>query len=255
MIPIQELPDRNELVMATIRKIMPYGAFCILPEYNNLEAFLHVSEVAPRWIKNIHEFISEGQTHVMKVYRVDRDRNQFDVSIKRVSDEERRRKQEQVRTEKRAEKLLELSIKTSKASIKPEDATKIIEEQYGDVYSCFREAMETGDNALKDLDLPKALKTTIVEIAKKNIKKPTVVVTGTISLVCYGPDGVADLKKALEVSDKSVSILYLGAPSYKVTITAPDYKAAEKKLAKVVEQIKGFAQKNNCEFGFEREKA
>ncbi|MFH1393525.1 MAG: translation initiation factor IF-2 subunit alpha [Candidatus Micrarchaeota archaeon] len=249
------MPDRNELVMATIRKIMPYGAFCILPEYDNLEAFLHVSEVAPRWIKNIHEFISEGQKHVMKIHRVDRDRNQVDVSIKRVSDEERRRKQEQVRTEKRAEKLLELSIKTSKASLKPEEAAKIIEEQFGDVYSCFREAMEGGDSVLKELDLPKALKAAMVEIAKKNIKKPTVIVTGVISLTCFGPGGVSDLHKALDVDDKSVSILYLGAPSYKITVTASDYKAAEKTLAAVVEQIKGFAQKNNCEFGFEREKA
>ena len=61
MILITELPDHDELVIAVIKKIMPYGAFCSLPEYGNVEAFLHVSEVAPRWIKNIHEFISEGQ--------------------------------------------------------------------------------------------------------------------------------------------------------------------------------------------------
>ena len=45
---------------------MPYGAFCTLPEYKDLEAFLHVSEVAPRWIKNIHDFISEGQRYVVR---------------------------------------------------------------------------------------------------------------------------------------------------------------------------------------------
>jgi translation initiation factor 2 subunit 1 len=80
-----ELPEENELVMAVIKKILPYGAFCSLPEYNNLEAFLHVSEVAPRWIKNIHEFISEGQKHVVKVHHLDKEKNQVDISIKRVS--------------------------------------------------------------------------------------------------------------------------------------------------------------------------
>jgi len=255
VIAIAEIPDRNELVMATIRKIMPYGAFCILPEYDNLEAFLHVSEVAPRWIKNIHEFISEGQTHVMKIHRVDPERNQVDVSIKRVSDEERRRKTEQVRTEKRAKKLLELSLKTAKSSMTVEEAENAIEEHFGDAYSCFKEAMEDGESALKPLDFPKALKTVMVEIAKKNIKKPIVTVSGVITLVAYGEGGVSDVKKALDISDKDLSILYLGAPSYKISIKAEDYKSAEKKLAKFVEQIKDFAQKNNCEFGFEREKS
>lgn len=255
MIVIPELPDREELVIAIIRKIMPYGAFCILPEYENQEAFLHVSEVAPRWIKNIHEFISEGQKHVMMVHRVDPERNQIDVSIKRVSDEARRQKLDLVRTEKRAEKLLELSVKTSKSSIKLDDLRKQIEEQFGDVYSCFKTASETGDDALKSLDIPKSLKSVIVDIAKKNIKKPTVVVTGLINFVSYSNDGVEQVKKALSIKEKDVTISYLGAPKYKISIKAADYKKAEKKLSAVVEQIKAFAQKNDCEFNFEREKA
>ena len=85
-----EIPEQDELVLAVIKKIMPYGAFCVLPEYKDAEAFLHVSEVAPRWIKNIHEFISEGQRHVVKIYHIDREKNQIDVSLKRVSEEEKK---------------------------------------------------------------------------------------------------------------------------------------------------------------------
>lgn len=240
--------------MARIRKIMPYGAFCILTEYGETEAFLHVSEVAPRWIKNIHEFISEGQTHVMKVHRVDREKGQIDVSIKRVNDEEKKRKLEQVRTEKRAEKLLELSLQSSKASLNINEVRKAIEDHFGDLYSCFRQSMEEGEAALKPLDLPKPLKSAIVDLAKKNIKRPTVEIGGTISLTCFGPNGVADLRKALDIESDNLKLLYLGAPYYKITVTGPDYKSVEKKLSGVVEQIKAFAQKNNCEFGFEREK-
>ena len=102
---MMEFPEKDELVIVNIRKILPYGAFCILPEYNNMEAFLHVSEVAPRWIKNIHEFLSEGQQHVAKIYRLDREKNQVDISLKRVSEEEKKGKLEIIRTEKRAAKL------------------------------------------------------------------------------------------------------------------------------------------------------
>ncbi|MBD3210788.1 S1 RNA-binding domain-containing protein [Candidatus Micrarchaeota archaeon] len=245
-----ELPDKDELIIAVVKKIMPYGAFCNLPEYGNMEAFLHISEIAPRWIKNIHEFISEGQRHVVKVVHVDTEKNQVDVSIKRVNDEEKKRKLELVQNEKRGAKLLELSLSTAKVKLTPEKARQEIESQYEDVFSCFKAASLEGEPALKKLDLPKMLKAKIAEIAKKNIKKPVVEVDTTASLVCFGENGVEDIKKVLSAG-RDVTINYLGAPNYKISLTASDYKTGEKKLQKALEEIKALAQKNNCEFSYE----
>jgi len=246
-----ELPDKDELVIGIIKKIMPYGAFCVLPEYNNTEAFLHVSEIAPRWIKNIHEFVSEGQRYVVKVVHVDPQKNQVDISIKRVSEEEKKRKLELIQHEKKGAKLLEFSLKAAKVKLDIKKIREEIESHYVDVYSCFKQASLEGEAALKDLDLPKALKLKIIEIAKKSIKKPTIEVDTVATLVCYGPDGVEDIKKVLKV-DNDISIHYLGAPKYKISLTASDYKTGEKKLYKMLEQIKTLAQKNNCEFDYEK---
>ncbi len=231
---------------------MPYGAFCVLPEYNNLEAFLHVSEVAPRWIKNIHEFISEGQRYVVKVHHIDREKNQVDVSIKRVSEEEKKLKLEMAQNEKRGTKLLELSISASKAQIDIAAARKEIEAHFDDVYSCFKEASLKGEDALKKLELPKPLKAKIVEIAQKSIKKPVVEVHAIVTLVAYNPDGVSSIQGALKVGD-DIAVHYLGAPRYKISLTAPDYKTGEKKLLAALEHIKTYAQKNNCDFKYDRE--
>ncbi len=231
---------------------MPYGAFCVLPEYNNLEAFLHVSEVAPRWIKNIHEFISEGQRYVVKVHHIDREKNQVDVSIKRVSEEEKKLKLEMAQNEKRGTKLLELSIAASKAQIDIAAARKEIEAHFDDVYSCFKEASLKGEDALKKLELPKPLKAKIVEIAQKSIKKPVVEVHAIVTLVAYNPDGVSSIKGALKVGE-DIAVHYLGAPRYKISLTAPDYKTGEKKLLAALEHIKTYAQKNNCDFKYDRE--
>jgi translation initiation factor 2 subunit 1 len=251
VIGIVELPDKDELVIGVIKKIMPYGAFVVLTEYGNLEAFLHVSEIAPRWIKNIHEFISEGQRYVVKVVHVDLHKNQVDVSIKRVNEEEKKRKLELVQNEKKGKKLLELSLETAKAKIEFAKAREEIESHFVDVYTCFKQASLEGEPALKDLKLPKGLKAKMVELAQKSIKKPVVEIDTVATLVCYGPDGVEDLKKVLKV-DKDVSVHYLGAPKYKLSLTASDYKSGEKRLNKVLEQIKALAQKNNCEFTYER---
>ncbi len=232
---------------------MPYGAFCILPEYNNLEAFLHVSEVAPRWIKNIHEFISEGQRHVMKVHRVDREKNQVDISIKRVSEEEKKRKLEMVQNEKRGTKLLEIALEAAKAPGDAAAVRKEIESHFDDIYTCFKEVSLKGEDALKKLELSKAVKAKIVEVAQKSIKKPVVEVDSIVTLVCYNADGVSDLRKALEVGD-DIAVHYLGAPRYKVSLTAPDYKSAEKRLSAVLEHIRSYAQKHNCDFKSDREK-
>ncbi len=249
-----ELPENNELVIAKIRKIMPYGAFCVLPEYNDMEAFLHISEVSTGWVKNIHEFISEGQKHVVKVTRVDSHKNQVDISIRRVSDNEKKKKLEFIQREKRVENLLKLAIEGSKAKLGWEEVRNKIEEVYDDPYEALVEAMEKGEKAFEEIKLPKPLVKSLVSVAKKNIKKPTVTISGIISLTCYGSNGVDNLKKVLAVGEDNVKLSYLGAPRYKISLTASDYKAAEKKLSSVLKQIKGFAEKSDCEFGFEREK-
>ena len=71
MIIQKELPDVSEFVIIKITKIMPHGAYCRLIEYNS-DAYLPISEVSSGWIKNIHEFIKEGQQDVAKVIFVDR---------------------------------------------------------------------------------------------------------------------------------------------------------------------------------------
>jgi translation initiation factor 2 subunit 1 len=61
---------------------------------------------------------------------------------------------------------------------------------------------------------------------------------------------VDDIKNVLKV-DKDISVHYLGAPKYKISLTASDYKSGEKRLNKVLEEIKALAQKNNCDFNYE----
>lgn len=57
----EPLPDENELVICTISRVFSHGAFAKLDEYNGREGFIHISEIASTWIKNIRDFVKEGQ--------------------------------------------------------------------------------------------------------------------------------------------------------------------------------------------------
>ena len=47
---VHELPEVGEIVVATIAKIGDHGAYATLDEYNGIQGFLHVSEIAHGWV-------------------------------------------------------------------------------------------------------------------------------------------------------------------------------------------------------------
>ena len=64
---IQELPEQGEIVIATITKVMEHGAYVSLDEYDGLQGFLHVSEIAPGWIRSVGKFVKKGEKKVFLV--------------------------------------------------------------------------------------------------------------------------------------------------------------------------------------------
>jgi len=58
---VHELPEVGEIVIATIAKLGDHGAYATLDEYDNIQGFLHVSEIAHGWVRNIGKFVKEGE--------------------------------------------------------------------------------------------------------------------------------------------------------------------------------------------------
>ena len=72
-------------MLCIVRKILPHSVFVDLMEYNNREAMIHISEIAPGRIRNIRDFVKEGKQVVCKVLLLNRDRGTIDLSLRRVS--------------------------------------------------------------------------------------------------------------------------------------------------------------------------
>ncbi len=239
---MENAPEMDEFVLVTVRKILPYGAFCSLDEYKGREAFVHISEVAPRWIKNIHEFLHEGQRTVAKVYQIIPEKNQIDLSFKRVTESEKKRKMESIRREKRADKLFELSLKEAKSTAAEAKAIREkLEGKFGDLYGAYEALSAEGEAAVHGLKLEKGFVSAALEVAKKSIKKARVEVRGILQLASYAADGVEIVKSTLAAvkppAGMELRLTYLGAPRYQIDVVAEDFKSAEKALADIVEQV------------------
>ena len=242
---LNEIPQLDEFVIATVRKIMPYGAFCTLDEYNNREEFIHISEVASRWVKNIHEVLKNGQKVVARVHRLTPEKNQIDLSLRRVSEADKKLKMEDYQKDKRAAKLFELCAKKMKVEHDAALATVGAEllKNHADLYSALEDISFNGEAAFKEAKVSPEWRKMLTAVAQQNIVRPEVVIAGTLLVRSYAPDAIDHIREALlsakgaEKAGAEISLRYLGAPRYQLLVKAGEYKAAEKVLEKVIDEV------------------
>ncbi|MEM2208312.1 MAG: translation initiation factor IF-2 subunit alpha [Sulfolobales archaeon] len=256
------LPSINELCVATVDKVFDLGAYVKLDEYGNLEAYLPWNEVSSKWVKNIREVIREGQKVVVKVIRVDRKKNQVDVSLKRVAEVERRRKLREWKRVNRAEKILEIVAKKLGKSLE-EAYSRVwwkLEEFYGDVLSAFEDASVMGDSVLRSAGVPDEWVSGLMEEIPKHIKPKHVRIDCRLVLTTYESDGIYRIKELLKLLDEDVGddvrvrVYSEGAPRYRIELVGTDYKVLESKLAELVKRAENLSKKFNVSFSFERVK-
>ncbi|MGC8671861.1 MAG: S1 RNA-binding domain-containing protein [Candidatus Micrarchaeia archaeon] len=226
----KQLPEIGETVLIRINKVMPFGAYCSLVEYN-IDAYLPINEVNAGWIKNIHEFIKEGQSDVAKVIFVDKEKQAVDISLKRVSTKEKKDKLNEYSLEKRAEQLFNQAVSAAGvqdaelAQIKQKAATKF------STYSELLEAAYDNKPQVKEV-LGVALSSALHEIAQKNIKPKVFKVSYKLELSGKNRVGnILKIKQALgEVEKIGVNVIYEGAPHYLLRAEGGSYPEAEAKI-------------------------
>lgn len=245
----ENFPAEREVVLCTVKKILYHSIFAELDEYKNKEGMIHISEIAPGRIRNIRDYVKEGKKIVCKVLGVNKEKGHIDLSLRRVSLFMRKNKITEYEQEQRAEKILETlakELKTNLEEIYKKIGYKIID-KYGLLNPCFQEVAIKDESVLADLKLDKKLTKPLVKIIKEKIKPPTVKISASLILKSNAPNGIEiikqSLKKAIDFAAEKkyqLKLSYTGAPKYRITITATDYKSAEK----AIEETANFAISN-----------
>lgn len=229
MILQKELPDPEEFVIIKITKIMPHGAYARLTEYN-IDAYLPISEIASGWIKNIHEFIKEGQQDVAKVIFVDKEKRSVDISLKKASSKAKKDKLNDYSMEKRSQGIFNKAIVAAK---KDEKKQQLIDEA-STVVKTYTELIDSifeGKDPLKETK-DKEFKDALYDIVAKTIKPKIYTVSYNIELTTSDTKtGIKTIKEALSKVEKfGVEVLYMGAPHYRLLSTGSSYPQAEERI-------------------------
>ena len=257
---MHELPEEGDIVIATIKEVMPHGAYVTLDEYGGTTGFLHISEIATGWIRNIERYVKPKQKAVLKVIRVNRARAEVDLSLKQVSGEEKKEKLMEAKKDEKTKAFLEL-IK-EKCELSDEQLKKyvdILSERYPVLYELFEVVGKKGVKAIEDISLPQEIMAAIEEVSSK-IPIPSVEVRGIMEITCGKPNGIEIIKENLINAEESksgadISITYIGAPKYRLMVNAENFKVAEKVLNAVVQKIQDGIEKNGGTFKFVREES
>jgi len=257
----QEWPEVGDLVIATIQDVTDFGAYVKLDEYDK-RGLLHISEISSSWIRNIHNFIREGQKVVLKVLRVDIEKGHIDLSLRRVTKREKIEKIMFWKRERKAETLLRGVAEKTGLSLDEvyEKAGAPMEREYG-LYEGFEKVVKEGVVALTKIGVPEELATTIAEIGKERMRVSMVKVKGIVELRCMKPKGVKiikeaflNAKKAEKSRDAKLRFYVVAAPKYCVEVMAENYKNAEAVLQKVAENVVSNVAKAGGQGVFRREK-
>ena len=255
---IQEMPEQGEIVLATVTKVMDHGAYVTLDEYDGIQGFLHISEIAPGWIRSVNRFVKENEKKVLLVKKVDTGRGEIDLSLKQVSKDQKKHKLKEVKKFEKGKTLLK-SVQ-DKTNLSDKEIEKLEDEIYSNfnsVYDAFIEIARNGIKSVKGLKLAKKTASAIEEICSK-IKLPSVEIRGVMEITNNQSDGIEIIKKTLlDVlkNNPSIDITYLGAPKYRLSVKAEDFKSAEKTLKPILEEIQQSIEKKKGEFKFSREES
>lgn len=247
-------PEEGELVFCTVTNVQYNSVFVTIENYNR-SGLIHISEISPGRIRNIRDFVKEGKMIVCKVIKIDEEKGHIDLSLRRVTEMQKKQKTEERKQEQKAEKIIE----TLATELKEEPqktynhVSKILLKKYELLQYAFEDLVEN-KKSLKEHGLEEKYATPLETIIHEKIKPKKVEINGTITIQIFTENGIDTVKQALtSMLKENIQVKYLGAGKYALHIEAKNYKDAEKDLKESLEKAKEIVESVKGIFHFKKQ--
>src|SRR6266568_8665856 len=142
------MPEVGDLVVTTVTRVEDYGAYVKLDEFSGIEGLVHISEISTTWVRNIRNHAREGQKLVLKVLRVSPQRNQIDLSLRRVTGREKSEKMLEWKKERKAESIIKSAGDKLERPGEVETIKNVLIEKHGSLFDPIEEVLDEGPELL-----------------------------------------------------------------------------------------------------------
>jgi len=227
--------EEGDLVLCTVDRIVGTIVFVKI-EGEKKEGSIVLSEIAPGRIRNLRDYVVPKKKIVCKVLRISPER--VDLSLRRVSQNEKKQIIEEYSQEKSYESILK--------SILGDDSKQIINKikEKESLYNFFEQVKKNPD-LLAKLVGEENSKRIMQIISKQKIKKS--IIKKEFRLTSAKSNGLELIKELLE-NIKDFEINYLTAGKFSVKTYSEDPKKEERKLKIILEEIEKKAKEKGMEF-------
>jgi len=239
-----QYPEVGDLVVASVTRVVDYGAYAKLDEYDGVEGLIHISEIASTYVKNIRVHVREGQKLVLKVLRVSPQRAQVDLSLRRVTGREKSEKMLEWKKVKKADSIIKGAAERLKVA--EDDVSKVktlIYEKFDNPFDAFEEATDEGEEIFTKLGITEDWAKALTEVARSKIRLEKAKVTGTVELICTKTAGVEAIRQALRGAKKvkktrgtTIKIYTVGSPRYRFEVRSKEITDAQATLNLAIEE-------------------
>jgi translation initiation factor 2 subunit 1 len=239
-----EYPEVGDLVVATVTRVVDYGAYVKLDEYDGVEGLIHISEIASTYVKNIRVHVREGQKLVLKVLRVNPQRFQVDLSLRRVTGREKSDKMLEWKKVKKADSLIKSAAERLKVGNEDVDKIRgVLYEKFDNPYDAFEATVDDGEETFTKLGIAEDWAKALTEVARSKIRLEKAKVTGTVELTCAKTAGVEAIRQALHGAKKvkksrgtTIKVYTLGSPKYRFEVRSKEITDAQATLNLAVQE-------------------
>jgi len=233
-----EYPEVGDLVVASVTRVVDYGAYVKLDEYDGVEGLIHISEIASTYVKNIRVHVREGQKLVLKVLRVNPQRFQVDLSLRRVTRREKSDKMLEWKKVKKADSIIKGAAERLKATNEDTEKIKtVIYEKFDNPFDAFEAAVDDGEEIFIKLQIGEDWAKVLTDVARSRIRLEKAKVTGTIELTCTKTAGLEAIREALHNAKKvkksrgtTIKVYTLGSPKYRFEVRSKEVTDAQATL-------------------------
>jgi translation initiation factor 2 subunit 1 len=252
----KDFPAKGDLVLGTVKEISNIMVKVELDEYENAYGVIPIDELSHKRIKSVKEVVDLGKKVVCLVLDSDPANRISTLSLKRVSEGQRRLKLYQYKREQTAYNILKLLSEKSNISLDKlhKDVVEKIIKNGKLLYQVWEEAYIEGKDVLKKYKIPKKIIDPLYQLIKEHFRVPKYIKKGYIEMYTLAPDGIDRIKTVLKELDKlGVTIKYAGAPNYYFKLESYNPKELDRTFKKMEEVLENLCDKLGIEYEINEE--